>query len=278
MWGFLIFMSSLSACNNIAEQQLESAAPTLQTSRTKPTSVGAIPLPKGYTRLTSKQGDYQHFLRGIALKPGNTVYLYNGQKKRNQSAQYAVLALDVGTTDLQQCADAVMRLRAEYLFQQKQYSSISFDFTNGFACNFEHYAKGYRLRINGNKTNWVKQKSESYSHSTLRQYLDLVYSYAGTLSLHRQLQAVPLSKIESGAVFIQTGNPYGHAVTVMDMAYNPTTKDTIFLLSQSYMPAQDIHILANPSDEKLSPWYSVKFAEELRTPEWTFTKNDLRKF
>jgi len=279
MWGFFIFVSSLSACNNIAnQQQLEPAASTIQASNTKPTSVGAIPLPKGYKRLESKKGDYKQFLREIILKPNKTVYLYNRQKKRNQSAQYAVLALDVGTSDLQQCADAAMRLRAEYLFQQRKYSHISFNFTNGFVCDFEHYAKGYRLRINGNKTNWVKQKPASYSHSTLRQYLDLVYSYAGTLSLHRQLKAIPLAAIEPGAVFIQTGNPYGHAVTVMDMAYNATTKDTIFLLSQSYMPAQDIHILVNPIDEQLSPWYSTKIAEELHTPEWTFTKNDLRKF
>jgi hypothetical protein len=64
----------------------------------------------------------------------------------------------------------------------------------------------------------------------------------------------------------------------MDMAYNPQTNDTIFLLSQSYMPAQDIHILVNPNDEKISPWYSTKFGNELQTPEWTFIRNDLKEF
>jgi len=30
-----------------------------------------------------------------------------------------------------------------------------------------------------------------------------------------------------------------------------------FMLAQSYMPAQDIHIVRNPMDEELSPWYEV---------------------
>jgi 5-keto 4-deoxyuronate isomerase len=64
----------------------------------------------------------------------------------------------------------------------------------------------------------------------------------------------------------------------MDMAYHPQTKDTIFLLSQSYMPAQDIHILVNPNDEMISPWYSIHSGAEIITPEWTFTWDDLKEF
>ncbi|MGH7599664.1 MAG: DUF4846 domain-containing protein [bacterium] len=46
--------------------------------------------------------------------------MYNGAPKPNQAAQYRVLAIDVGNKDLQQCADAVIRLRAEYLFGQEK--------------------------------------------------------------------------------------------------------------------------------------------------------------
>jgi hypothetical protein len=186
--------------------------------------------------------------------------------------------MDAGNKDLQQCADAVMRIRAEYLFSKKDFSHISFNFTNGFVCDFEHYAQGYRIKTNGNTCSWIKQNPQSYTYSTFRNYLDVVYAYAGTKSLCLQLTPIPVAAIHPGAVFIQTRNPYGHAVTVMDMAYHPQTKDTIFLLSQSYMPAQDIHILVNPNDEKISPWYSTKFGDALQTPEWIFTRNDLKIF
>jgi hypothetical protein len=50
------------------------------------------------------------------------------------------------------------------------------------------------------------------------------------------------------------------------------------MLAQSYMPAQDIHIVKNPVDDKLSPWYEVNNAEEIITPEWTFLRNQLRRW
>jgi hypothetical protein len=237
-----------------------------------------IPLPKGYKRIIANNNSFVTYARNIPLKSDNTVYLFNGIKKGNQSAQYAVLNIDVGDKDLQQCADAVMRLRAEYLFAQNRYTDIKFQFTNGFLCDFEHYANGYRVVLSGNNCSWVKQAGTNYTHTTFRNYLDLVYSYAGTKSLYAQMKPVSFSGIEPGDVLLQKREPYGHAVTVMDMAYNSQTKDTIFLLSQSYMPAQDIHILRNPMNDDLSPWYSVNGNDIIETPEWTFTKRDLKKF
>ncbi|MEM1219965.1 MAG: DUF4846 domain-containing protein, partial [Bacteroidota bacterium] len=45
--------------------------------------------------------------------------------------------------------------------------------------------------------------------------------------------------------------------------------------AQSYMPAQDIHILKNPTTG--SAWYSVDEIDPLRTPEWTFGKEHLQR-
>ena len=50
------------------------------------------------------------------------------------------------------------------------------------------------------------------------------------------------------------------------------------MISQSYMPAQEIHILINQIDQDLSPWYPLDFGESLFTPEWTFNANDLKRF
>ena len=88
--------------------------------------------------------------------------------------------------------------------------------------------------------------------------------------------------MEIGDVFIRGGFPGsgspGHAIIVVDMAVNTNDGTGISLLAQSYMPAQEIHILKNPTDLSLSPWYKVDFGDSLYTPEWIFHKNELKRF
>lgn len=271
---FTFIMLSLFSCNQSPQNTQEPTTIASQPYK----KLGEIPLPKGYKRIVSNGTDFAFYSRNISLNKDNTVYLFNGIKKGNQTAQYAVLNIDIGNKDLQQCADAVMRLRAEYLFANKRYQDISFQFTNGFNCDFNHYANGYRVNITGNSCKWAKQTGQDYTHSALRKYLDVVYSYAGTKSLYSQMKSIPFSRMKPGHVLLQKREPYGHAVTIMDMAYNPATNDTIYLLSQSYMPAQSIHILQNPENTRLSPWYSIKDATVIETPEWTFTEGDLKAF
>jgi hypothetical protein len=235
-------------------------------------------LPEGYTRITPEKNSFAQYLQNLPLKPEGTIALnYDGSVKQPDDVYTAVVNIDVGEKDLQQCADAIMRLRAEYLFAQQRYDEIKFNLTNGFTTEYSKWAQGYRIAVKGNKTNWVKKSQPDNSYTQFRQYLDLIFTYAGTLSLEKELTPIEINQIEIGSVFIKGGSP-GHAVIVVDLAENKSTGDKIFLLAQSYMPAQDIQILKNPNSANLSPWYSTKIEQKLITPEWTFTKNQLRKF
>ena len=72
--------------------------------------------PTGYVREACADHSFTGYLRNLPLMPkGSKVMLYNGKEKSNQSAAYTVIDMEIGNRDLQQCADAVMRLRAEYL-------------------------------------------------------------------------------------------------------------------------------------------------------------------
>ena len=95
--------------------------------------------------------------------------------------------------------------------------------------------------------------------------------------MDNEVELVSLNDIHAGDVFHQTGNPYGHAVTVMDVVQD-STGATRFLLSQSYMPAQSIHILVNPNDTEMSPWYTLEPNQVLVTPEWNFPANSLKRW
>lgn len=238
---FLLF----GACQQIGEQQ-ESVAFFQLT--------GSIPVPKGYERIKADSGSFAYWLRHIRLKEDNHVYLYNGSLKENQSAHFAVLDIPVGQRDLQQCADAVMRLRAEYLFEQKRYHEIVF---------FNNNRKEYR---------WTGKEDRV----AFEKYLMNVFNWCGTASLENQLKEVrDINEIKAGDVFIRGGYP-GHAMIVTDVAINDAGKK-IFMLAQSYMPAQDIHIVRNPLDDQLSPWYEAGSAEMV-TPEWVFRADQLKQW
>jgi hypothetical protein len=86
---------------------------------------------------------------------------------------------------------------------------------------------------------------------------------------NKQLLTVPLN--------LKGGSP-GHCELVVDAAINKTTGERMFLLAQSFMPAQNIEILINPIRADFTPWYSNKIENTLYTPEWTFYKNDLKRF
>jgi hypothetical protein len=85
-----------------------------------------------------------------------------------------------------------------------------------------------------------------------------------------------MNEIQPGDVFIKGGFP-GHAMMVADVAVNDKGKK-IFILLQSYMPAQDIHIVKNLTNSDLSPWYEVDTAHKIITPGWVFTQNQLRSW
>ncbi len=239
-------------------------------------TIGAIPLPVGYTRLQAGPNTFAAWLRHIDLKKDRTVYMYNGAPKRNQQAQFAVLNVSVGHEDLQQCADAVMRLRAEFLYANNKFSSIIFYTDQGTRLGFQQFANGTRYRLSGRRLVPVQAGQPSSQRPAFDAYLITVFEYCGTHSLEKQLQTPkPITTVEPGDVLIKGGSP-GHAMIIVDAAQDKQGH-RIYLLAQSYMPAQDIHIVINPGDPGLSPWYSADQAQKLiETPEWTFTINQLR--
>lgn len=235
--------------------------------------------PKDFHRIQKDSLSFANYLRNLPLKPQHAeVKYYNGETKPNYDVYAAVIDLPIGRRDLHQCADAVMRLRAAYLYEQERYKDIHFNFTNGFRVDYSEWIKGKRISVQGNNVRWKQKTVAGNNPDIFWKYLEVIFSYAGTASLSKEMQAKPLTDIAIGDVFIQGGFP-GHAVIVVDMAVHTTTKEKTFLLAQSYMPAQEIQILNNPTNKDLSPWYSVTaIREELKTPEWTFKKSDLKMF
>lgn len=216
--------------------------------------------PAGYEREAYKEKEFGHFLQQLPLKPiEDLVMYYNGRTKDRRDIYASVIDLPIGKRDLHQCADAVMRLRADYLYQNKRYDDIHFNF------------------LSDSKPRYYKSfAAGDYSYPKYWKYLEYIFSYANTSSLHDELTTVKsMDDVHIGDIFVQKGNPIGHAIIVVDMVIDPKNGQKLVLLAQSYMPAQELQIINNPINKSLSPWY-VLSGDVIRTPEWKFYPENLK--
>jgi hypothetical protein len=219
-----------------------------------------VPPPAAARRVAVADGSFGAWLRQLPLlPPSERVHLYDGREKPRQDVHQAVVDLDVGRRDLQQCADAVMRLRAEYLFAAGRFGDIRF-----------HPQPGKPAVIA-----W----SDGPRRDRWASFLVRLFAAAGSASLAAELRPVH-GPPQPGDVLIQGGYP-GHAVLVLDAA-DTADGHRYLLLGQSYMPAQQFHVLKNLGNAHLSPWYDARALATggIATPEWwrPFTAGDLKRF
>ena len=211
--------------------------------------------PSGYERIYNDE--YSKFLRQLPLKTENIVLYYDGGKKPNYQTYAAVFNYDIGNKDLHQCADAAIYLNAMFNYQVGDWYKIKYRANSGKLMAYTSFA-------------YAKKKN------SFKSYLEYVWAWAGTWSLEKyDTFRIDIKDIKPGDIFIQGGSP-GHSITVVDVIQNDVGNKK-YMLAQSYMPAQEQHILFNPEKES-SVWYDLNDEEIIVTPDWDFWKTDLRRF
>jgi hypothetical protein len=266
--------SKASGKKSISSVVISDTSHTNDTIKTGNTIETRFQPPSGYVRIGAAPQSFAEYIRNLPLKPVGSKVLYYDGRIKSSSVYEAVVDMEIGKRDLQQCADACMRLRGEYLYSLKAYDQISFTLVNGFKVNYSEWIKGNRVVVKGNKTYWSKTRAPSNTYKDFREYMDFIFTYASTLSLSKEMKSRDINELAIGDVFVVGGSP-GHAVIVVDIAQNKNG-EKVFMLAQSYMPAQETQILKNMQDPGMSPWYSADIAEKLYTPEWTFELNHLK--
>jgi hypothetical protein len=229
--------------------------------------------PEGYER---KPADgYGEFLRSQKLLPdGSPILLYNGEEAAIQAWHAAVLELSVGDRNLQQCADAALRLRCEYLYSIGEYDKINYHLTNGDEFPYSKWREGYRLKVDGNSTRMVKTAEPDESYEAFYSYLQVLFNYASTRSLYPESTVIPREDIEIGDIFIFSGSP-GHCAIVMDVCENEREKKAI-LVGQGNMPAQQVHIVCPPDTNQ--PWLFLdEIVNYIQIMGWEFTADNIRR-
>lgn len=235
-------------------------------------------LPTGYKRVAYAKGSFQEYLRNYKLKPfGTKIINYDATEYFWQQGHVGILDIDVPKNGLQQCADALIRIRSEYLWDTNQKDEIGFNFTSGHYCSWKHYSKGYRPKIDGNKVSFHKTAATDTSKENFYKYLNLIYMYSGTLSLFYELPKIStIENLKIGDMLIKGGSP-GHIVMICDEAIN-SEGDKIYLLFQGNTPAQSVHLVKNLEDSQISPWYHLKKDAVIPVSNYTFYESKFVRF
>lgn len=233
--------------------------------------------PENYSWTEEKPNSFGEFLLNFLLKKYDAKILkYDGTPITTQSLHEAVYDIDTGNKDLQQCADSVIRMYAEFLWKHHREDEIAFHFTNGDLVKWADYRDGYRAFVSGNFVDYRKTANYDNSYQNFRNYLDLIYNYAGTISLTKETKPLNSAKdLKTGDILITPGSP-GHVVFIAGVCENKNG-EKLFLLSEGFTPAQSIHLLKNPFDEKISPWYDLAVnSEKINTARFTFSPVNFR--
>jgi hypothetical protein len=236
--------------------------------------------PAGFARVPVEPKSFGAFLRGLPLAPRDTpAVAFNGDPLYGNGFSpnvAAVAAIDVGTTDLQQCADSIVRLDAEWRWSRGERDQV-YRTASSQRLSFPRWLSGDRVRAVGSRL--VETRSalpQPATHRAFRKGLDMVFGWANTASLSKEGVQVSLPDLRPGDFMVMPGVPFGHAVLVLDEARAADGRSAL-LLGQGYMPAQSFQVLrSGPA----SPWFIVTpDARAIETPFWQpFPVDSLRRF
>lgn len=236
-------------------------------------------VPAGYQRVQLTKGSFGEWLRRLPVTKGKAVVRsFNGRLLRSPAA--AVVPLDIGSGDVQQCADSILRLHAEFQWKRGAADELSIHFTSGDESNWKAWRQGERFEIAGSRVKRIQNGAVNNTHVEFRKWLQHSFLYAGTRSLKLDSTAVPLTEsLQPGDFFVSPGSP-GHAVIILDVAHAPG-KPSVALLGQGFMPAQSFHVLQDRGGHMVDGWFVLPDGPDgqLINPSWSaFPRSSALRF
>lgn len=276
--GLVILATQFQPLKHVTKMVVASMDKTNHLNEDSLTIKSRVNVPKGYHRVTYPENSFETYLQQYKLKTfGSKIINYDGTHYFWQGGHIGILEIPVPSNGLQQCADALIRIRSEYLWDINRKDEIGFNFTSGDYCSWKSYAEGYRPNINGSKVTFLKTASPDSSKDNFYNYLNLIYMYSGTLSLYHELPKMADAKnLKIGDMLIKGGSP-GHIVMICDEAKN-ADGDTVYLLFQGNTPAQSVHLVKNLEDTSISPWYHLEEDTKIAVSNYTFQDSKFVRF
>lgn len=231
--------------------------------------------PEGFERVPVEKGSFGEYLRNYPLLPDDTNLPVFDGTTLNRPDIPAIFDISLGDEGYQQCADSVIRLYSDYYYENKQFDKITFLFSNGDECSYNDWRKGKRMLVFADKSFEIPAALPSKSKQTYMNYLKQVMRYAGTLSLQKESEVIPLEDMRIGDIVCNDT----HVVMVVDEAVNDKG-EKCYLFGQSFIPAVCFHIISRTEGRDIFSWYTQEQLEKesFVIGTFPFAKKDIRRW
>ncbi len=249
--------------------------------------VTRIKLPTGYKRMKVRDHTtFFVFIQDLPLLPSGTPVMYAGNPSQPVAGKQPIGVVDMMLDDenLQQEPQSLMRLWAEYLFEQERYEDIRFHIRNGKPIAYDKWKEGVKGVVD-RTAYWTKTPKDLKVYSTFRRYLNFVFKYSDFTTLQVDLRPLAASELMPGTVLLTGKDGSYAAVMVLDVATSERGEQLV-VLARGGSPAQSIQVLQNnvkgsspQSLQNLGPWFRVESDGKINIGDVTFTLDtDLYRF
>jgi hypothetical protein len=204
--------------------------------------------------------DFGHWLRQLALKPvGSPVLSYKGKvrKTAQDTTVAAVISLDIQGRRQEQCMDILIRLYAEYLWQNSSAEGLSLPLPSGVWLSWPAWREGLRPEFHGVQVKLKHQAEADSSFQNYENYLRLIYSESHTQQFYHGLKPIDRQDLKIGDFIVSRGSK-SHAVMIVDLARNKRGQ-LVALIGHGDTPACEFYLLNYRIN---NPWFPINFEQE----------------
>jgi len=232
---------------------------------------------QGYSTFADEPETFSEWLRMLPLAAlGTPVRNYRGEIVVPGDDEHlaAVVAIDIGSGDIQRSTDVILRLQAEWRWYREEFRML-FLTDEKTELPLLKWGDGERVVSVGGQPKWVRkaepQVKIDYPH--FRDYLDSVFAWSDSPALLAESDSLAPDRLEPGAFFLHQGPP-AEVLVVIDVA-SSSSGDRQMLLAQALNPAENIHVI-RPS--RATPWFPVRTDQPVVVPRVKpYSWNELRR-
>lgn len=227
--------------------------------------------PAGYKRVPVANDTFGKYLRDFELREYTTKPLaYDTAAKTlaNNDSAPAVSVLDmdlINKSNLQESANSVIRLYAEFLYEKGRFDDIAFNLltTPAFRLDFRTWSEGGRLIEEGNSITWCKEHGDHCKHRDVdtgteygifKYYMQNVMLHSNISSLPSNMKSVSMNEVTVGDVIVYADSKVPDII--VDMAEN-ADGSKLLLIARGGNPASEIFVVRNESNADLNPWHDM---------------------